>query len=166
MSRQAKGDDPSRSQIQSHSPQHNDFFILGTDGLFDNIFMREIIDIMNREGRYDNHGQMTNKDYVARILASRAINYGKNKNYYSPFSEHAQKSGQSYQGGKLDDTTVIIAQAELSSHNMRGSQSSLSNSNVGRAAASFFDNLSGNNINQRIANNFDRAFPRHKHLHH
>ena len=69
MSRHAKGDDPSRSQIQSHNPQHNDFFILGTDGLFDNIFMREIIAIMNREGRYDRNGEMTNKDYVARILA-------------------------------------------------------------------------------------------------
>lgn len=164
-SKHAKGDNPSSSRVKYHDPQHNDVFLLGTDGLFDNIFMGEILDILNRYGHYDRTGQMVNKDQIAKVLAQKAINYGKNNTYFSPFSAHAQQQGQSFVGGKLDDTTVIIAQVSLTSQNLRGSQSSLSDSRIGRAAASLFDNMSTENINRRIGNNLAGAFSRHQHLH-
>lgn len=68
-SKLAKSDSPSDAIVTSHVPQHGDFFLVGSDGLFDNIFMPEILTIMNRYGAYNHHGEMINKDYVARILA-------------------------------------------------------------------------------------------------
>lgn len=89
-SKHTKGDSASSSQVRYHDPQDNDFFLLGTDGIFDNIYLKEILNILNRYGQYDRNGEMTNKDYVARVLAQTGINYGKNQTYFSPFSEHAK----------------------------------------------------------------------------
>lgn len=43
-------------------------------------------------------------------LAEKAIKYGQDTTYESPFSQSAKEHNLSYIGGKLDDTTVIIAQ--------------------------------------------------------
>lgn len=74
------------SAVTTHTVQNNDFILLGTDGLFDNVFMRDIIAIIKQYGQYDSYGQMTNKDKVARILAETGIRHGKDQNYWSPFS--------------------------------------------------------------------------------
>ena len=44
-------------------------------------------------------------------LVVRAIDKGWDSTYKSPFSKNAAKHGMKYIGGKLDDTSVIVALA-------------------------------------------------------
>lgn len=81
-----------------------DVVVLGSDGLFDNMFAHQIASIV-REGRRaaKNPHQLAERiAHEASLAASR--NYGK-----SPFSVEAKKAGHRFQGGKLDDITVIVA---------------------------------------------------------
>lgn len=40
------GNHPSEADLQTHDVQVNDIFLLGTDGLFDNLYERDILDII------------------------------------------------------------------------------------------------------------------------
>jgi len=42
-------------------------------------------------------------------LAERASALSNDKQYDSPFAQHAKKHNKSYPGGKVDDITVIVA---------------------------------------------------------
>lgn len=46
---------------------------------------------------------------LPEMLAKLAIERGQNKKFNSPFAKRAKELGLEFQGGKLDDTTVIIA---------------------------------------------------------
>lgn len=45
-----------------------------------------------------------------------AIERGKNTKFNSPFAQRAKKQNLNYLGGKLDDTTVIIAEIQQNTH--------------------------------------------------
>ncbi len=49
---------------------------------------------------------------LPKIFADEAILRGQNDTFSSPFSERAQDLGIDFEGGKLDDTTVIIAKIQ------------------------------------------------------
>ena len=49
---------------------------------------------------------------LPKIFAEEAILRGQNDTFSSPFSERAQDLGIDFEGGKLDDTTVIIAKIQ------------------------------------------------------
>eukprot|EP01127_Copromyxa_protea_P005909 TRINITY_DN15739_c0_g1_i1.p1 TRINITY_DN15739_c0_g1~~TRINITY_DN15739_c0_g1_i1.p1 ORF type:complete len:326 (+),score=70.79 TRINITY_DN15739_c0_g1_i1:24-980(+) len=79
--------------------------VFGTDGLFDNLFAKEIGAIVT-----ENKGEATQK--VAEEIAKAALKVAKNKKAVSPFTRHAQAAGYSQRsalGGKEDDITVIVA---------------------------------------------------------
>jgi len=40
------GDDPEKADAQLHNVDHNDILIVGTDGLFDNLFDDKIIELI------------------------------------------------------------------------------------------------------------------------
>lgn len=82
--------------------------VVGSDGLFDNIRTEELLEEIQKRMRSD--GRLEEKQELAQSLAAKAIAYGQDHEYVSPFTEHAQAAGISFLGGKLDDTTVIIAQ--------------------------------------------------------
>lgn len=89
--------------------EEKDIVVVGSDGLFDNVEVEE----MRREleANIDREtGVLRNKKELAESLAKRAIQYGQDEEYDSPFSQHARSLGYEFIGGKLDDTTVIIAQ--------------------------------------------------------
>jgi len=77
-----------------------DLVIVGTDGLFDNLYDREILEIACSS---------TNPHQIAEKIAKKAQEVGKKTKGVSPFADGARKIGYDYQGGKLDDVTVVVA---------------------------------------------------------
>ena len=77
-----------------------DFVVLGTDGLFDNVFDERIIEICLSGG---------NEKEIAEALAKEASKNGHDDSFISPFSAKASAMfGKNYRGGKLDDVTVMF----------------------------------------------------------
>lgn len=86
----------------------HDLIVVGSDGLFDNIFTRQIMEIIYKKGKFHNH-RLVNKREIASYLCHHAIALGKQLKHISPFALNAHKHHKLWRGGKLDDTTVIIA---------------------------------------------------------
>lgn len=77
---------------------------MGSDGLFDNVFVTEIMNLINQNKESDEK-----LFSVALLLAELAISRGKDTKFESPFSVKAKEQMLLFNGGKLDDTTVILA---------------------------------------------------------
>lgn len=72
----AEGDSPSLSIKNKHHAQNLDYFIVGSDGLFDNIYLQEIIQDIERLWQHDSEGVLINNNQIADHLAHKAIKYG------------------------------------------------------------------------------------------
>eukprot|EP00182_Erythrolobus_australicus_P000717 CAMPEP_0185841426 /NCGR_PEP_ID=MMETSP1353-20130828/17885_1 /TAXON_ID=1077150 /ORGANISM="Erythrolobus australicus, Strain CCMP3124" /LENGTH=352 /DNA_ID=CAMNT_0028540897 /DNA_START=71 /DNA_END=1129 /DNA_ORIENTATION=- len=77
-----------------------DWIIMATDGLFDNVFDRDIVALVTSMDDAD-------PTAVAEALGELAVEHARDPAYTSPFAEMAAKAGESHTGGKLDDVTVI-----------------------------------------------------------
>ena len=91
-----------------------DFVVMGTDGLFDNLYDADIHaclapSIQAKKGLTDVF-ELINASAVATCMASKAYTLSKDRRYMSPFAQGASKVRQFYMGGKEDDITVIVAQ--------------------------------------------------------
>lgn len=91
--------------------KHGDIIIAGTDGLFDNMYDQDIIKTAEQVMLAYDQPQLI-ADALSKILVERAIQKGWDTSYKSPFARNAGKAGKKYIGGKLDDTTVIVAVAQ------------------------------------------------------
>lgn len=90
--------------------QPGDLIIVGTDGLFDNLFDDEILAIssMSQEPAT-----------IAQLLARRAFVVGNSKTLISPFAKAARVNGYPLAvGGKLDDITVMVGRIVYTSDPM------------------------------------------------
>ncbi|KAF4378917.1 hypothetical protein F8388_022004 [Cannabis sativa] len=76
-----------------------DVIVLGTDGIFDNMFVSEIEEVLKTQSSLSS----------AFWLAEFSRHYSLKKDRKSPFSEAATKAGKPFTGGKFDDITVIVA---------------------------------------------------------
>jgi len=84
-----------------------DLLIVGTDGLFDNLYDNEILDITQRSSE---------PTTIAQLIAREAHEVANSKSIVSPFAKSARENGYPLAtGGKLDDITVIVARIVLSS---------------------------------------------------
>lgn len=94
--------DPIESAVEnSHDLQVNDIVIVGTDGVFDNLFDADIIDIVQKS----KIGEVrTIADKIAQLAYEKSLD----TKYNSPFSIGAKKSGYRFVGGKSDDITVAV----------------------------------------------------------
>ena len=101
------GDDPNKADATLHSVQHNDIIVIGTDGLFDNLFDDQIKDLIKpfMQGTRD----LNDPSKVADVIAESAEQKSRDSNYLSPFAKAAQEQMYSYMGGKQDDITVAVA---------------------------------------------------------
>ena len=100
-------DSPLDADTSSFVVRSGDVVIVGTDGLFDNLFEADVLKIVSKH-----QSQKESFDFphiVARELAFLAKRIGESPNVKSPFSKHAIESGKYYFGGKNDDTTVLVA---------------------------------------------------------
>ena len=90
--------------------------VMGTDGLFDNVFDRDMKPCLVREIEKQENGKFLIKSpqMAAECLGDKAYRLSKNRRYESPFSVNARiQAGRTRLGGKEDDITVIVAQARL-----------------------------------------------------
>ncbi|KAF5192527.1 phosphatase PTC7-like protein [Thalictrum thalictroides] len=87
-----------------------DTIVMGSDGLFDNVFDHEIVSIITR---------FNDVAEAAKALATLANNHSRDNNFDSPYTIEARRRGydiplwkkvlgKKLTGGKLDDITVII----------------------------------------------------------
>ena len=81
---------------------------MGTDGLWDNLFVNQVLDLMRPFVRVID--DIADPGLVAELIASEANKYSKNNKYLSPFAKEAYRFLYDYMGGKPDDITVVVAQ--------------------------------------------------------
>ncbi len=84
--------------------QAGDVVVLGTDGLFDNVFP----DMISRHvAESKRNGE--SPAVAAASLASFARERAEDSEWLSPFAVGARAAGYNFLGGKMDDITCVIA---------------------------------------------------------
>ncbi|WCJ39520.1 hypothetical protein M5689_020503 [Euphorbia peplus] len=99
-------DTSNRANEEEIRVEEGDVIVVGTDGLFDNVYAKEIEEILN-------HNKGNNLDKLALEIAGRALIHSLDTTYLSPFAKAAKLEGFNYTGGKKDDITVVVAKVEL-----------------------------------------------------
>ncbi|KAI9294029.1 protein serine/threonine phosphatase 2C [Neoconidiobolus thromboides FSU 785] len=101
-------DRPKDAQYYSYSVEKGDVIVMGSDGLFDNLFLSDIEEEVTKwkpdfDWVYDTN--------LSHALAARAckVSQQTTTNQSTPFEERAKKEGIKFQGGKRDDITVLVA---------------------------------------------------------
>ena len=109
---------PSKAIQTTHNVINNDIVIMGSDGLFDNLYSNEMLTCF--EGRMNTDKSMSNLDEISKCIAYSAEVRSYDKAYLSPLVQqnreqkgkkkrrHKNKSNKT--GGRPDDITVIVAQ--------------------------------------------------------
>ncbi|EKM55438.1 uncharacterized protein PHACADRAFT_195471 [Phanerochaete carnosa HHB-10118-sp] len=127
----ACSDAASEADNVSMKLRDGDLVILFTDGLSDNVFPTELIQICSLVARQYTHAPPSTKfpvgqaqgepynfvredeDAHVQTMAERIISYATlcmhNKKRVSPFERAAAREGMYFRGGKIDDVTVIVA---------------------------------------------------------
>lgn len=91
--------------------RHGDIIVLGSDGLWDNLFDIKVIDLIRPFIRdVDTLGDPA---LVAEVIANEAEKFSLQQHYMSPFAKGAREFYYDYMGGKPDDITVIVGQVVL-----------------------------------------------------
>lgn len=100
-------DKPQHSQRITVEVQPDDLIILGTDGLWDNLFDEDILEVVANAP--------SDPATIAQLIARQAHIVANDKDIISPFSKSARSNGYPLAtGGKLDDITVLCARVVLS----------------------------------------------------
>jgi len=87
--------------------QPGDLVIVGSDGLWDNLYDDEIVELATQASE-----PMT----IAQLIARRAHEIAGSKTLISPFAKAARENGYPLAtGGKMDDISVVVARIVLSS---------------------------------------------------
>lgn len=113
--------------------QHGDWLIMGTDGLWDNVFTSNIVDLVGSHASGDESapqkksstdnasdggsavsdcsasGNAQEAQVIAQRLAEFAVKIANDERGSSPFAVNAQNAGHLFLGGKVDDITIISA---------------------------------------------------------
>jgi protein phosphatase PTC7 len=97
----SSNDQPEHGDSYKYTLKDGDIVIVGTDGLFDNLYDDAIISLLNKK---------SNAQEMAQALSREAYSISKSHSANTPFSRCAQQAGYYFQGGKEDDITVIVAQ--------------------------------------------------------
>ena len=96
-------DRPSDAEIYQITLEKGDVVVMGSDGLLDNVWPKEILDYINKQPR--------NPIALADGLASMAYHASQQDDNFVPFFHRAKEEGvqfASYRGGKEDDITVLV----------------------------------------------------------
>jgi len=100
-------DKPQHSQRITIEVQPGDLIIVGTDGLWDNLFDDDILEVVANAPN--------DPATIAQLIARQAHIVANDKDIISPFSKSARSNGYPLAtGGKLDDITVIVGRVVLS----------------------------------------------------
>ncbi|KAG2195810.1 hypothetical protein INT47_010020 [Mucor saturninus] len=105
-------DRPKDAQAFTVAVEKGDIIIMGSDGLFDNLFDKEILSIVKSQLSNTRPTRFLSIEpqKISDALAERAKYVSNCKlNVDSPFQVRAINEGLYYQGGKADDISVIVA---------------------------------------------------------
>lgn len=105
------GDDPAKADIQVHQIQNNDILVVGTDGLFDNLYDNQIIEVI--KPFIQNSSSLLDPEIVAEMIAKQAETLSFDTKWMSPFAKNAYDNYYDFRGGKHDDVTVIVSQIKI-----------------------------------------------------
>ncbi|KAF4640452.1 serine/threonine specific protein phosphatase [Toxoplasma gondii] len=106
-------DTPEMAQVYSVHAQEGDLVLLGTDGVFDNLFDHEICALANLAlSPYEaeilgDPNKTTSAQAVAAAVAEAAAHKSRNPMAKTPFMKHARRAKTHFMGGKMDDITVV-----------------------------------------------------------
>ncbi|KAI9905471.1 hypothetical protein PsorP6_014374 [Peronosclerospora sorghi] len=89
--------------------QEGDVIVLGTDGLFDNLFPDQITRLLDTVLPSTPDFDAYSMEKVASCIAHTAHNAAKGVVTTTPFAVAAQQAGFEYLGGKMDDITVVTS---------------------------------------------------------
>lgn len=95
---------PSSGQVFTVAVRTGDVIVVGTDGLFDNLYKDEIAALVRDAVNAGFKAEATAKK-IADIARQRALDSKRQ----TPFADAAQEAGFQYYGGKLDDLTVVVS---------------------------------------------------------
>jgi len=90
-------DTPSDSNLNTLEIEEGDYVILATDGVLDNLFDSEIVDIVYKT---------ENPQDIADAISAASFARSESKTEETPFALSAARWG--YEGGKPDDITVVV----------------------------------------------------------
>lgn len=111
-------DKPCHAQSFTIQVQKGDIIIMGTDGLYDNLFDKDILKLVqnhvhahtlpaaaHRPPRVGN----LQPQLLADVLANTAKEISESKKVDTPFQRKAMREGILVEGGKPDDISVVVA---------------------------------------------------------
>ena len=101
---------PYHADVYFHQVKDKDVVIMGTDGLFDNLYEPDILACLEDDNKYSVPFDPTK---VATCLAKKAEKFSFDKKYDSPFAKAARDCGRKHPGGKKDDITVVVSEVHL-----------------------------------------------------
>jgi len=105
----AGGDSPDQADLfELDDIAQGDVLVLGTDGLFDNAFAKDIAAMVSAAERSGESGVALAERAAAEIARETAL-WANDQLRVSPFAVEAAKEGHRFRGGKLDDITVVVA---------------------------------------------------------
>ena len=82
--------------------------MIGTDGLFDNMFDQQIMEIIKPFVDTED-SNIDDPILVAETIAAETEKHSQDPDYLSPFAEGAKEYYEDYLGGKEDDITLAVA---------------------------------------------------------
>jgi len=107
-------DMPSDADLYTFKVEAGDLFVLGSDGLFDNLHDAELCEIINDGMVSASNGEEAQPPAAPQDLAKRLAEAASRKSVdrtsTTPFSQSATAAGFDYAGGIQDDITVVVAQ--------------------------------------------------------
>jgi protein phosphatase PTC7 len=94
---------------QEFELEANDIIVCGSDGVWDNLYRPEVGKIL-KETFGD--GQIWPDSFVesaSKKIAADSAEAGADRERNSPFADGVKKTGREWNGGKLDDVTVVVS---------------------------------------------------------
>jgi len=110
------GDPVSSGTLFEIDVQESDIVVLGTDGLFDNLFDEEVMSIIDHNLSDSQMGGLVDLTSTANELLRAAFERSQSYSDRTPFEEECRKEGESYFGGKPDDISVIVCNVCVRPH--------------------------------------------------
>ncbi|CAE7223473.1 unnamed protein product [Symbiodinium sp. CCMP2592] len=96
------------SAVHCVSAYEGDIIILGSDGIFDNLFLEEIVDIVNESLPAPKAGSfVATQPSLLSLLAKRLVDEAHSK---SEVGRHGLPDTPIGLGGKMDDTSVVVGE--------------------------------------------------------
>mmetsp|Transcript_25438 Transcript_25438/g.58588 ORF Transcript_25438/g.58588 Transcript_25438/m.58588 type:complete len:532 (-) Transcript_25438:95-1690(-) len=121
-SKKGKQDQPEDAEWYVFQVQRGDLLILGTDGLFDNLYDQDISELADHavspfevdglaqaDGEVQCRYETELSSRLASALSKAAFSRSMSRAGKTPFADHARQVGMYHTGGKMDDITCVCA---------------------------------------------------------